>query len=70
MESTITINAGKLTTILIPVPPEQYGAMRITQWCASVASYEATRCRHWASARAVLPGRPPWLTISNETQKH
>jgi hypothetical protein len=31
---------------------------------------QATRCRHWASVRAVLPRRLPWLTILKETQKH
>jgi hypothetical protein len=66
---TITKNAGKMTTILIAMPPGQYGAMRIAQWSASVASCEATRCRHLASARAVLPRWPPWLMISNE-KKH
>ena len=53
-------------TIPITMPPGQYGAMHITRWSASVASCEATRCRHWASARAVLPRRPPWSMISNE----
>ncbi len=42
----------------------------IARWSASVASCEATRCRHRASARAVSPRRLPWLTISNETKKH
>jgi hypothetical protein len=54
---------------LIAMPPGQYGTMRIAQWSASVASCEATRCRHRASARAVLPRWPPWLMISNE-KKH
>jgi hypothetical protein len=39
-------------------------AGRIAQWSTSVASCKATRCHHWASARAVLPRRPPWSTIS------
>ncbi len=63
-------NAGKLTRISIPMLPGQYGAMRIALWSKSVASCEATRCRHWASARAVLPRKLPWLTILNKTQKH
>jgi hypothetical protein len=63
-----TKNAGKLITILIAMSPGQYGAMRIAQWSASVASCKATRCRHQASAHAILPRLPPWLTISNETQ--
>ncbi len=44
-------------------------AGRIARWNASVASCRAPRCRHWTSAHAVLPRRPPWLTISNETKK-
>jgi hypothetical protein len=35
-----------------------------------LASCKATRCCHRASARAVLPQRPPWLTILNETKKY
>jgi hypothetical protein len=70
MELTITKNVGKLMAILITMPPGRYGSMRIAQWSASVASCEATRCRHWASARAVLPRWLPWLTILNKTQKH
>ena len=41
----------------------------ITQWSTSVASCKATRFRHWASACVVLPRRPPWSSISNETKK-
>ncbi len=63
-------NAGKLTTILIPMPLGQYSAMRISRWSTSVASCKATRCCHWASARTVLPRWLPWSTILNETQKH
>jgi hypothetical protein len=59
-------NAGKLTTILIAMPPGRYGAMHITRWSTSVASCKATRSCHWASARAVLPRQLLWLTISNE----
>ncbi len=36
----------------------------IAWWSASAASCKATRCRHWASARAALPRRLPWSTIS------
>jgi hypothetical protein len=54
-----------MTTIAIAMPPEQYGAVRIAQLSASVASWEATRCRHQASAHAVLPQQPPWLKILN-----
>ncbi len=56
-------NAGKSKTILITMPPGRYGAMHIAQLSTSVSSCKATRCRHWASARAVLPRRPPWSTI-------
>ncbi len=60
-----TPNAGDLKAMRI----WWCNAGRIAQWSASVASCGATRCRHWASARAVLPRQPPWLTISNETKK-
>jgi hypothetical protein len=62
--------SGKLTTILIAMPPGKYGAMHIAQWSTSVASWEATSCCHWANAQVVLPWQPPWSTILNETQKH
>ncbi len=55
--------AGKSTMMLIAVLPGQYGVMLIAQWSASVASYKATRCCHWARARAVLPWRLPWSRI-------
>jgi hypothetical protein len=48
---------------------QRYDAGHITQWSTSIASLEATGCRHWVSHCAVLPRRPPWLTNSNETQK-
>jgi hypothetical protein len=64
MESTITKNAGKLMTILIPMLPGWYGVMHIAQWSASVASSKARE-----GARTLLPRRPPWSTILNETQK-
>jgi hypothetical protein len=41
----------------------------IAQWRASVASCKATRCRHWASAHAVLPRRTPWSTILKRKKK-
>ncbi len=46
----------------------------IARWSTSVASCKATRCCHWASARAVSPRRPPWSPIlkrkknTNKTQ--
>jgi hypothetical protein len=66
----MTKNAGKSTTILIAMLLGQYNTMCIAQWSASVASCEATRCRHQASARAVLPQQPPWSTILKRTKKH
>jgi hypothetical protein len=69
-ELTITKNADKLTTILIPMLLGQYGAMCIAQWSTSVASCKVTRSRHQAKAHAVFPWRPPWSMILNEPQKH
>ncbi len=48
-------NAGKLTTISIPMPPGQYDAIRIARWSASMASCKATRYCHQVSARPVPP---------------
>jgi hypothetical protein len=56
--------------ILIAMRMRRYNAGHIAPSSASVASCEATRCRHRVSACAVLPWWPPWPTISNETQKH
>ena len=42
----------------------------IAQWSTSRASLEATVCRHWASACASLPRRPPWLTNLLKYTKH
>jgi hypothetical protein len=56
--------------ILMAMRIRQSNAGRIPQWSAFVALCKATRCRHWASAHAVLPRRLPWLTILNETKKH
>ncbi len=51
------------------MPLGGYGAMHIARWSASLASCKATRCRHWASAHAVLPGQTLWLMILNEIKK-
>jgi len=59
-----TKNAGKLLAISIAMRMWQYDAGCIPQWSPSRASLEATGCRHWASACAVLPRRPLWLTNS------
>ncbi len=56
MESTITKNAGKSITIMIPMPPGRYGIVCIAQWSASVASFEATRCRHQRGPTLYCPG--------------
>ena len=42
------------------MPPGRYGARHAARWSASVASCEATRCRHRACARAVSARRTPW----------
>jgi hypothetical protein len=64
-----TKHAGKLVIILMAMAMQRYDAGRIAQWSTSRASLEATGCRHWASACAVSPQQPPWLTNSNKTQK-
>ena len=48
--------AGNLLAILITIWMQWYNAGRIAQCSISQASLEATGCRHWASAGAVLPG--------------
>jgi len=68
-ESTTTKNAGKLLAILIAMRMWQYDAGRIARWSTSRDSLEATGCRHWSIACAVLPRRPPWSTNLNETHK-
>ena len=61
-ESTATKKSGKLMAILIAMAMQRYNAGRITRWSTSRASLEAIGCRHWVSACAVLPWRPPWST--------
>jgi hypothetical protein len=67
------INSDKNTrqklAILMAMWIRRWDVGCIAQWIASLASCKAT-CRHWASARAVLPRQLPWSTILNETQKH
>jgi hypothetical protein len=62
-KSTITKNTRQMLANLIAMQIRQCDMGRITQWSASVASCEATRCRHRASAHAVLPWQTPWSTI-------
>jgi hypothetical protein len=52
------------------MPPGRCGARHITRLSVSVASYEATRFRHRACARAVSARRTPWSSPSQlcETQ--
>ncbi len=64
-----TKNAGKLTTILMAMEMQRYNAGRIARWSTSRASLKANGCRHRASACALLPRRPPWLTNLNKTHK-
>jgi hypothetical protein len=40
-------NAGKSTTILIPMPPGQYGVMCIARWGASMASCKPLDATSW-----------------------
>jgi hypothetical protein len=49
-------------------PPGRYGARHATQWSTSVASCEATRCHHWACARAISARRTPWSSLSLSCQ--
>jgi hypothetical protein len=69
MKSMMTKYAGTLLAILIANQMRRYNAGRIAQLSTPRASLEATGCCHWVSASAVLPRRPPWLMILNETQK-
>jgi len=62
-------NAGKSTTISMAMAMQRYDTRRIAQWNVSRVSLEANGCRHQASACAVLPRRPPWLTNLNKTHK-
>jgi len=68
-ESTTTKNADKSLAISMAMAMQRYHAGHIAQWSTSRASLEATGCRHQASACAVSPRRPPWLTILNKTHK-
>jgi hypothetical protein len=61
-------NTRQTLAISMVMRIRRWDAGRITQWSASMASCEAIRCRHLASARAVLPRQPPWLTILNQTK--
>jgi hypothetical protein len=61
-------NEGKSLAISIAMAMQQYDTGRITQLSTSRAPLEATGCRHWASACAVSPWRPPWSTNTLKQQ--
>jgi hypothetical protein len=67
-KSTGTKNTCQTLAILMAMRIHWCDAGRIAQCSASVASCEATRCHHWASACAVLPWQLPWLTISKKNK--
>ncbi len=58
----------KNTGNLIAMGMQRCNVGHIAQWSTSRASLEATGCRHWASACAILSRRPPWLLILNLIQ--
>ncbi len=62
-KSMITKNTRQTLAILKAVRIRWCDAGRIARWSAFMASCKATRCRHQASARAVLPRQPQWLMI-------
>jgi len=59
-----------LTTNPTTMPTGQYGVSHIARWSVSVASCEAPKRRHRASARAVLARRTPWSSSSSSWRKH
>ena len=67
-ESTVKKNTNQTVAILITVWMWRCNAGRIAQWSTSCALLEATGCRHWLSACATLPRRPPWSTNLLKTQ--
>ncbi len=58
-----TKNAGKSATILMAMPPGWYGAMRIAQWNAFVASWES---QYMPPSGECLRHIAPVATIVNE----
>ena len=68
IKSTTTKNTRQTLVISIAMRIRQCNAGCIAQQSASVASWEATRCRHWASACTTLPRRLPWSTNLLQTQ--
>jgi len=68
-ELTARKKADELLAISMAMAMQRYDARRIAQWSTSRASLEATGCRHWVSACAVLPRRPSRLTNSLKQHK-
>ncbi len=68
MKSMATKNTRQMLAILMAMRIQRCDVGRIARWRASVASCKATRCCHWGSAHSILPRRPPWSTILNETK--
>ena len=56
-------NAAYLLAILMVMRIRRYSAERISQYVRSRATLDATKCRHRASIRPVLPQRTPWSSI-------
>ncbi len=52
------------------MPTGQYGTRHIAWWSVLVASCEAPKRRHRASARAVLARRTPWSSSSSSQRIH
>ena len=63
-------NAGESLVILIAMPPGRYNARHIARWSVSVASCEAPKRRHQASARAVSARRTPSSSTRPRKKKH
>ena len=68
-KATATKNAGKLLAISVAMAMQRYHAGHIARWSTSRASLDATGCRHWSSACAISPRRPPWSTNSLKQHK-
>ena len=69
-ESTATKKSGcESMATSIAMAMQRYDAGRIDRWSTSGASVEATGCRHWSSACAVSPRRPPWPKKLNQMHK-
>ncbi len=66
----MTKNADELLAISIAMRVQQYKVGCIARWSTSRAFLEASGCRHRASACAVLPWQPPWLTILAANKKN